>query len=195
MRIKVLAGHANLYQRNQVPLRYLRSLICVTKSSIVFLKRGKTERELSMFFFIMIADAICLLTAVAHALFFSYIITIKLFWRVSLRHLSFVTSTHAIWLLGAFNTCFLSFSQVSVCHLSLSRVSASYISLGCGVFFSSLAHSISFCWVTVSYVSFFYDSRWFLSFLGTSIWYLSLVALVLAHAVCLLCFELIGPAA
>ena len=135
MRIKVLAGHANLYQRNQVPLRYLRSLICVTKSSIVFLKRGKTERELSMFFFIMIADAICLLTAVAHALFFSYIITIKLFWRVSLRHLSFVTSTHAIWLLGAFNTCFLSFSQVSVCHLSLSRVSASYISLGCGVFF------------------------------------------------------------
>ena len=195
MRIKVLAGHPNLYQRNQVPLRYLRSLICVTKSSIVFLKRGKTERELSMFFFIMIADAICLLTAVAHALFFSYIITIKLFWRVSLRHLSFVTSTHAIWLLGALNTCFLSFSQVSICHLSLSRVSASYLSLGCRVFFSSLAHSISFCWVSISYVSFFYDSMWFLSFLGTSIWYLSLVALVLPHPLCLLRFELIGQTA
>ena len=195
MRIKVLAGHANLYQRNQVPLRYLRSLICVTKSSIVFLKRGKTERELSMFFFIMIADAICLLTAVAHALFFSYIITIKLFWRVSLRHLSFVTSTQAIWLLGALNTCFLCFSQVSVYHVSLSRVSAIYISLGCGVFFSSLAHSISFCWVSISYVSFFDDSRWFLSFLGTSIWCLSLVALVLPHPVCLLCFELIGQTA
>ena len=136
-------------------MRYLRSLICVTKSSIVFLKRGKTERELSMFFFIMIADAICLLTAVAHALFFSYIITIKLFWRVSLRHLSFVTSTHAIWLLGTLNTCFLSFSQIIVCYLSLSRVSANNIFLGCGAFFSSLAHSISFYWVSISYVSFF----------------------------------------
>ena len=133
-------------------MRYLRSLICVTKSSIIFLKREKTERELSMFF------RRCNLFAYRGStcsLFFSCIITVKLFWHVSLRHLSFVTSTHAIWLLGALNTCFLSFSQIIVCYLSLSRVSANNIFLGCGAFFSSLAHSISFYWVSISYVSFF----------------------------------------
>ena len=45
-------------------------IICVTKSSNDFLKRGKTETELFMFLFIIVADAICLLTAVAHAPFF-----------------------------------------------------------------------------------------------------------------------------
>ena len=127
--------------------------------------------------------------------FFSCIITIKLFWRVSLRHLSFVTPTYTIRLLGTLNTCFLSFSQVSVCHPSLSCVSPSYISLGCRVFFFTLAHAICFCWVSTSYVSFFDDRRWFLSFLGTGIWYLSLMTLVLTHPVCLLCFEVIGQTA
>ena len=108
-------------------MRYLWSLIYVTKSSIAFLKRGKKGRELSLFFFIIIADAICLLTAIAYAPFFYCVIAIKLFWCVSFRHLIFGTSTHAMRLLGTLNTCFLSFCQVSVCHLSLSRISLSNI--------------------------------------------------------------------
>ena len=111
--------------------RYLRSLICVTKNhKLCVYKKEKIGKELSMVFFHIIADAICLLTAITHtAVFFLH------YYRASLCYLSFVMLAKAIRPSGALNTDFLSFCHVSFCHLSLSRVSVSYISLCCRVFF------------------------------------------------------------
>ena len=65
MKVKVLAGHVNFYLRNQVHLRYLRSLICVTKSCkpCVFKKEKKVKR---IIYVLLNGDAICRLTVIAH---------------------------------------------------------------------------------------------------------------------------------
>ena len=108
----------------QGPLYVLQKI-----TSFAFLKRKKIGKELSMVFFHIIADAICLLTAITHtAVFFLH------YYCASLCYLSFVMLAKAMRLSGALNTDFLSFCQVSFCHLSLSRVSVSYISLCCRVF-------------------------------------------------------------
>ena len=114
-----------------------------------------------MFFLCIVADAICLLTAIAHTVYvFFCIITIELFWSVRLCHLTFVTLTH-------------SFCAICLCP-ALAQVIFLYVTM----IFLTLVHAILFCWVSIRCVSFFHDRRCPLSLLlGTSKCYLSLVAL------------------
>ena len=113
-----------------------------------------------------------------HILYMSFfcIITIDLFWPARLCHLTFVTLAHAVWHSGTLYTLFLPFvtsaSAIFLCP-ALAQVIFVYVTM---IFFT-LVHAISFCWVSIRYVSSFYNSRCSLSLLGTSKCYLSLVAL------------------
>ena len=100
---------------------------------------------------------------------FSCIITIHLFWPTRLCLLPFVTLTHTVWHSGALYIWFLPFvtsaSAICLCP-ALAQVIFLYVTLT----FSTLVHAISFCWVSIRYVSFCHDNRCSLSFLGTSKW-------------------------
>ena len=89
MRIKVSASHTNLYKRSQVILRYLRFLICVTKRCKlwVFKKEKKVEKNFVCFSSASYHMQIVSLPwqHILHTSFF-FIITIELFWPVSLCH-------------------------------------------------------------------------------------------------------------
>ena len=180
MRIKFSAGHTNLYQRSQIILRYLRFLIRVTKSCrLCIFKKDKKVKELPMFFFCIVADAVCLLTAIAHTVqytSFFCIITIELFCPARLCHLTFVTLAHTVWHSGAFYTWFLPF-VTSASATWLCRALAQVIFLYVTMIFFTLVHAISFCWVSIRYIFCFHDSRCSFCLLGTSKCYLSLAEL------------------
>ena len=124
---------------------------------------------------------------ILHTYFFC-IITIEISWPASLCHLTFVTLTRTVCHFGALNTWFLPFatsgSAICLCP-ALVQVIFLYVIM---IFFT-LVHTISFCWVSIHYVSFFHDSGCCLSLLGASTCYLSLAT---PYVICFLWFRLIG---
>ena len=125
---------------------------------------------------------------------FFCITTIELFWPARLCHLTFFTLTHTAWHSGALYTWFLPFvtsaSAICLCP-ALAQVIFVYVTTT----FFTVVHAISFCWVSIGYVSFSHDSRCSLSLLlGTSKCYLSLVALASPYIIWFLWFRLTGQA-
>ena len=132
-------------------------------ASFAFLKRRKSGRQLSMFFFCIVADAICLLTTIPHTayvffLHYSALLLLNFFGRPSdFYH----ANTHRLTFLGLLHIISV-FRHFSFCHWSLSRVSASCISL-CYHDFFHIRLCYLFCWVSIR--SFFQDNQMvFLSF-------------------------------
>ena len=148
MRIKFSAGQTNLYQRSQVILRYLSFLICVTTScKLCVFKKDKNVEENYLCFSMQGSKCNVSLPRqhILHTSFFC-IITIELFWPATLCHLTFVTLTLT------FDFCLK--LQVVTDIVCLCPTLGQVVFLYVIMIFLTLGYAISFCWVSIRYLSF-----------------------------------------